>query len=120
MSGAAWPESSSATDARSCTIPDSLWVVLLLTAAVIFVFMLFFADSAEGAVTQAVLIGSVAAVVSVTLLAVGALDNPYAPGLGQLQPVAMERALRILEEERRALNETIVPPCDESGIALRS
>ncbi len=40
-------------------IPDSLWLVLLVTAAVIFVFMLFFADSAEGPITQALLIGSV-------------------------------------------------------------
>jgi hypothetical protein len=42
-------------------IPASLWVILLLTGGVIFVYMLFFADSGEGAVTQAVLIGSVAA-----------------------------------------------------------
>ena len=42
-------------------IPDSLWVVLIVSAVIIFAFMLFFADRAEGAVTQAMLMGSVAA-----------------------------------------------------------
>ena len=74
-------------------IPDSLWVVLIVSAVIIFVFMLFFADRAEGAVTQAMLIGSVAAVVTVTLLVIFALDGPYRPGLGQLRPAAMERTL---------------------------
>jgi hypothetical protein len=96
-------------------IPDSLWLVLLVTAAVIFVFMLFFADSAEGPVTQALLIGSVAAVLTVTLLVIRALDTPYKPGLGQLQPAAMERTLVILEEERAVVGDTIEPPCDPAG-----
>ena len=34
-------------------IPMPLWIVLFLTAAIIFFFMLFFADSAERAVVQA-------------------------------------------------------------------
>ena len=41
-------------------IPTPLWIVLFFISIVIFVFMLFFADSGEGAVTQAVLMGSVA------------------------------------------------------------
>jgi hypothetical protein len=96
-------------------IPDSLWVVLLVTAGVIFLFMLFFADKAEGPVTQAMLIGSVAAVLTVTLLVIRALDTPYKPGLGQLRPAAMERALVILEEERKVVGHDTPPPCDESG-----
>jgi hypothetical protein len=100
-------------------IPDSLWLVVILTAAVIFVFMLFFADSAELAVSQAVLIGSATAVVAVTLLAIWALDNPYRPGLGSLRPAAMERTLRVLEEERRVVNDEAPLPCDEEGAAVR-
>ena len=46
-------------------IPTPLWVVLLLISVVVFVFMLFFADPGEGAVAQAVLMGSVASVVVV-------------------------------------------------------
>ena len=50
---------------RGCTprqgiIPAPLWLGLYLICAVIFGFLLFFADSAEGALTQAVLMGSVA------------------------------------------------------------
>ena len=98
-------------------IPDSLWVVLIVSAVIIFVFMLFFADRAEGAVTQAMLMGSVAAVVTVTLLVIYALDGPYRPGLGQLRPAAMERTLTILDEERAVVGDTDSPPCDESGVA---
>jgi hypothetical protein len=96
-------------------IPDSLWLVLLLTAAVIFVFMLFFADSAEGPITQAMLIGSVAAVLTVTLLVIRALDAPYQPGLGQLRPTAIERTLVVLEEQREVVGHEVPPPCDASG-----
>ncbi|HEU5263004.1 MAG TPA: hypothetical protein VFU34_00095 [Gaiellaceae bacterium] len=98
-------------------IPDSLWVVLIVSAAIIFLFMLFFADRAEGAVTQAMLMGSVAAVLAVTLLTIRALDSPYQPGLGQLQPAAMERTLTILEEERAVVGDTTSPPCGEDGVA---
>lgn len=96
-------------------IPDSLWLVLLLSAAIIFCFMLFFADRSEGVVTQAMLMGSAVAVVTVTLLAIRALDHPYQHGLGQLRPSAMERTLVVLEEERRAAGLTDVPRCDDDG-----
>jgi ABC-type multidrug transport system fused ATPase/permease subunit len=96
-------------------IPDSLWLVLLLSAGVIFMFMLFFADSAEGPFTQAMLIGSVAAVLTVTLLVIRALDAPYHPGLGQLQPTAMERAFVVLEEAREVVGDEAPPPCDANG-----
>ena len=96
-------------------IPDSLWLVLLVTAGVIFVFMLFFADSAEGPITQAMLIGSVAAVLTVTLLVIRGLDSPYHPGLGQLQPAAMERSLVVLDEERAVVGNDAALPCDSNG-----
>jgi len=97
-------------------IPVTLWIVLLLAAAIIFCFMLFFADPAEMKRSQAMLVGSATAVVSVTLLAIFALDNPYRPGLGSVKPVAMERSLRLLDEVRVALGETAQPPCDENGV----
>ena len=97
-------------------IPDTLWVVLLAVAAIILVYMLFFADSGEGPVTQAVLMGSVAAVLTVTLLVINALDNPYHPGVGQLRPAAMERTLVILDEARQVVGDTSALPCDEEGV----
>jgi Protein of unknown function (DUF4239) len=98
-------------------IPTSIWLVLFFTAAVVFAFMLFFADSAERAVSQAMLIGSATAVVTATLLAIHALDNPYRPGVGSLQPVAMERSLTILDEAQRVLKDTASLPCDKAGFA---
>jgi hypothetical protein len=98
-------------------VPASLWVVLLFAAGVIFVFMLFFADSGERAVSQAMLIGSATAIVAVTLLAIWTLDNPYRPGVGSLRPAAMERTLDILDEARSVVNQSGPLPCDEQGVA---
>jgi hypothetical protein len=99
-------------------IPNSIWLVLFFTAGIVFAFMLFFADSAERARSQAMLIGSATAVVTATLLAIHALDNPYRPGVGSLRPVAMERSLVILDEAREVLNDTRPLPCDEEGKPL--
>lgn len=98
-------------------VPTPVWVVLLLTAGVVFVYMLFYADPRERAVAQALMIGSATAVVGVTLLAIAALNNPYRAGVGELQPAAMERTLATLDEARRALDDTAPPPCDERGVA---
>jgi hypothetical protein len=96
-------------------IPNSVWLVLFFTAGIVFAYMLFFADSAERAVSQAMLIGSATAVVTVTLLAIYALDNPYRPGVGSLKPVAMQRSLAILDEARGVVNDRAPLPCDERG-----
>ena len=77
-------------------IPTPLWIVLLLSAAIIFVFMLFFADSAERWVVQATMMGSVAIVITSTLLLLWFLDHPYRRR-GGLRPVAMERTLQQLD-----------------------
>ena len=97
--------------------PTTVWIVLLLSAGIVFCFMLFFADPAEMKRSQAMLIGSASTIVVVTLLAIYALDNPYRPGPGSIRPVAMERSLRILDEAQAALGETASPPCDENGAA---
>jgi amino acid transporter len=98
-------------------IPTPLWIVLILIAAVIFVFMLFFADPAEGAFTQAVLMGSVASVIVAMLLLIRFLDSPFHEGIGGVRPVAMERTLRIIDEELRVVNRPLALPCDSSGNA---
>jgi hypothetical protein len=96
-------------------IPTQLWIVLFFIAAVIFVFMLFFADPGEGAGTQAVLMGSVVAVIATLLLLLYALDNPFADGVGGLDPVAMERSLRIVDEALGAVGGQVQVPCDLEG-----
>jgi hypothetical protein len=100
--------------------PITLWIVLLLSALIIFLFMLFFADSAEMKRSQAMLIGSATTIVVVTLLAIHALDNPYRPGLGSIRPAAMERTLRILEEARVVLNDEAPIPCAADGTPKES
>jgi ABC-type multidrug transport system fused ATPase/permease subunit len=99
-------------------IPTTLWIVLYLGAALIFVFMLFFADSGERAVVQAMMVGSVTAVMVATLLLINALDNPFHTGVGGLRPVAMERTLDVLEVQLADLGERAPLPCSENGEAL--
>jgi hypothetical protein len=96
-------------------IPLPLWVVLLFISLVIFVFMLFFADSGEGAVTQAVLMGSVAAVMVAMLLLIRFLDSPFHEGVGGVRPVAMERTLGIIDQALRAVDARVVLPCNAQG-----
>jgi hypothetical protein len=98
-------------------IPTSVWIVLFLVAAVVFAYMLFFADSGERARSQAMLIGSATTVLVVTLLAIHTLDNPYGASVGSIEPVAMERSLATLDEARTAIGATGPLPCDEEGIA---
>jgi Protein of unknown function (DUF4239) len=99
-------------------IPHSIWLVLFFTAGIVFAFMLFFADSAERATSQAMLIGSATAVVTATLLAIHALDNPYRPGIGSLRPVAMERTLVFLDKARAVVKDTAALPCTSEGAPL--
>ena len=96
-------------------IPSTIWLVLILIAGVVFAYMLFFADSGERAVSQAMLMGSATTVIVLTLAAINALDSPYRPGIGQIQPVAMERSLRLLDSARRVLNDRTPLPCDARG-----
>jgi hypothetical protein len=97
-------------------IPVELWIVLFLSAATIFGFMLLFADSAERAFVQATMIGGVALVICSTLLLLWFLDNPYHRGAGGLRPTAMERTLVVLQEEAR-VEGGVAAPCDAVGNA---
>jgi hypothetical protein len=98
-------------------IPLPVWIVLLLASGVIFVYMLFFADSAERAIVQATMMGGVAVVITSTLLLLVFLDHPYESGVGGLRPVAMQRALAQLRQERVLARERIMIPCDSKGAA---
>jgi hypothetical protein len=51
------------------------------------------------------------------LLVINFLDNPYGSGLGSLQPVAMERTLQVLEQERALVGDRTPTPCDARGAA---
>jgi hypothetical protein len=100
-------------------IPSPLWIVLFTISAVVFGFMLFFADSAERAVVQAVLMGSVVSVIVMLLLLLQFLDNPFHRGTGSLRPAAMERILEVVDEERAIVGDDAPLPCNELGIPIR-
>ena len=87
-------------------IPTVLWIVLFFTSVLIFLFMLFFADSGDAALSQAMLMGSAVAVVVSTLLLLQFLDDPFHKGIGGLRPVAMEQTLQVINQELAA------SPCD--------
>lgn len=98
-------------------IPTPLWVVLFFTSGIIFIFMLFFADSGERAVVQGLLMGTVASVITSLLLLLGLLNNPFHEGVGGLRPVAMERALKVIDEELAIAKVDAAIPCDARGNA---
>ena len=97
-------------------IPVSLWIVLIFSAGVIFVYMLLFADSGERRFVQAIMMGSVVAVVVSSLLLINVLDQPFSKGVGGLQPVAMQRTLKVLAEEEAVVSDGPAP-CDARGVA---
>jgi Protein of unknown function (DUF4239) len=101
-------------------IPTQLWIVLFFIAAVIFVYTLFFADSGERALVQALLMGSVTGVIVTLMLLLYTLDHPYGAGVGGLEPVAMERALRLVGEGLGAIGVDVAEVCGPNGEALAS
>jgi amino acid transporter len=96
-------------------IPTPLWIVLFLSALVLFLFMLLFADSAEPAFVQAAMIGAVAVVTTSMLLLLWFLDNPYHSGVGGLKPVAMTRTLGLIDQVAPVVGGLGTLPCDALG-----
>jgi hypothetical protein len=98
-------------------IPLPLWLVLFLISAVIFAYMLFFADSGEGRVTQAMLMGSVTVVIALLLLLLMFFDHPHGGGVGRLQPTAMNRTIHLIDTQLDVVGVAVTPPCDNDGNA---
>jgi hypothetical protein len=95
-------------------IPAPVWIVLFLTAGILFVFMLFFADSGEHAIVQATMMGGVTILVSSLLALLWFLDNPYHGGIGALKPLAMQSTVERLEKEANNVG-GVRAPCDRTG-----
>jgi hypothetical protein len=96
-------------------LPLPLWLVLYLIIGVVFLYMLFFADRGERVKTQALLMGSVAAVITVLMLLLAFFDHPHGDEVGKLQPTAMERSLRLIDAEVDVAGLEVTPPCDADG-----
>ena len=96
-------------------VPLPMWIVLLLSAALVLAYLLFYADSGERAISQGMLAGSVTAVVVASLLVLLSLNRPYDPTIGGIRPVAMQRSLEIIGSARDALDLEVALPCDDAG-----
>jgi FtsH-binding integral membrane protein len=96
-------------------IPVPLWLALFLISAIVFAYLLFFADPAEGAVTQGMLMGSVTVVFSLLLMLLVFFNHPHGDGVGRLHPTAMERTSRLIDLQLEAVGLSVTPPCDEHG-----
>ena len=99
-------------------VPQPMWIVLILSAVLVLVYLLFFADSGERAVVQGLLAGSVTAVVVASLLVLSSLNQPYEADVGGIPPVAMQRSLAIIGSARAALDLDEPIPCDAVGNPL--
>ena len=102
----------------SGVIPLPLWVVLFFLSTVILLYMLLFADRTERALTQGVMMGTVASLVVSLLLLVAFLDDPFHDGVGGLQPTSMNRTLRVIDDQVALLDLELHPPCDAEGQPL--
>ena len=97
-------------------IPLPLWLAMFLISVVIFVYLLFFADSGERAKTQALLMGSVTIVICLLLQLLVFFDHPHGQGVGRLHPTAMERTLRIMDAQFEVADVDLEVPCDSRGV----
>jgi hypothetical protein len=96
-------------------IPAPVWIVLFLSAGILFLFMLFFADPAEGVVVQATMMGGVMVLVTSLLLLLAFLDSPYSGDIGALKPTAMESTLNLIQMEAHVVG-GVTAPCDATGL----
>jgi hypothetical protein len=96
-------------------LPLPVWLVLFVSAGMILLYLLFFADSAERAVGQALMAGTVTAVIVASLFLLAMLNRPYQPDIGGLDPIAMEHTLDIIDQLQTTTGIDLPIPCDEVG-----
>jgi hypothetical protein len=105
-------------DAGNGVIPAPLWLILFATGALVALYAFLFADPDEHWFPQAVIAGTIAALLAVSLLVIQFLNNPYSPGTGSLKPTEMNRVLAQLTAATKALGIHVVIPCDAQGRPL--
>ena len=96
-------------------IPTPLWVLLLVAAALVFLYAFLFVDPREGRIPQAVIVGTITALLGTSLLVIRFLNHPYAAGSGGLHPAEMARVLAQIDRASAALDADPRVPCDAAG-----
>lgn len=97
-------------------IPAPVWIVLVLGALIILLYVVLFADPAERFFSQAVMVGSVTIVIVGGLILVYFLSHPFRDQLGSITPSAMQRTLDELQTDPAFRRESSLPlTCDAEG-----
>jgi len=99
----------------SGVMPTYLWIGLFILSAIVLAFVFAFADSGERAVLQGLYMGSIVGAIAVMLLLLSFLNDAFRPGIGGLQPSAMERTLVLIDGALDAVDAEVTIPCDAEG-----
>jgi hypothetical protein len=99
-------------------VPPTVWFFLILGGLLEIGFVLFFADSTERVVAQAMLVSTVTVLVVASLVMVHFLDTPYTGQSGSVEPTAMAQTLHSMDAERRSRHAGGGLPCDRRGRPL--
>ena len=97
-------------------MPTPLWVALFFISAVVLAYLLGFADSSERSWVQGGFMGGVVAVIVTMLLLLSFMDDPFGADAGGLQPTAMERTERLIDQQLVVIDGDLTPPCDDAGV----
>jgi hypothetical protein len=93
-------------------LPGLLWLMLIVGSVLVVGFMLLWADPEEPRGAQATLIGSVTALLTVSLLLISFLNAPYGQHRGAIHPGAMAQALGDMRMDLSAIDRG----CDSRGV----
>jgi hypothetical protein len=96
-------------------VPALVWLALFLGSGLIIAYLCFYADPAERAVVQALMIGAVTTMAVAGLLVVRFLDKPYENGSGGIKPTAMTTTLQLMEAESPSAEPAAAAFCDVRG-----
>lgn len=96
------------------SIPVAVWLTLVLGAGLTVAYLVVFADQRERWWTQALMVGSITALIVAGLLVVSFLDRPYMEDGAYIAPNEMATTLRLIEAGVEA-DQAGLLPCDEQG-----
>ena len=95
------------------TIPGAVWSMLILGAVLTVAYVVVFADRRERWWTQAVMVGSITALIVSGLLVISFLDSPYREDGAYIAPTEMETSARMIQDEVADASAQL--PCDAEG-----
>jgi len=96
-------------------VPSLVWLALLPGAALVVAYMCFYADPAEPAVVQAMMIGAVTTIVVAGMLVVWFRDRPYKNASGSINPTAMTTTVERMDAQSGASGTGAARLCDDRG-----